>query len=160
MRKLDLSKYEGHTKAPWKIYNTETKFSFSKGWKEIEPRVVMASSYNVYKSDGDYTECGVRIKEPDANLIEDAPLLLNRIKTLESMLEWRELSDQLPQVGIPVILMSPDGLNITEVKITKTNTYALAWRVKFGNIHYWSIGDEEALKYTHWKYVEPFDPYD
>lgn len=163
MRKLDLSKYEGHTKAPWKIKNTETKFSFSKGWKEIEPRVVMSSFYNVCKSDGDYTECGVRIKEPDANLIEDAPFLLNRIKTLESMLEWREIEKDLPIKNIPILLKNENQYMNTGGDWS-CNRYQTGWLIDNGvNLYLSIIGSSEThgiTAYTHWKYVDPFDPYD
>ena len=75
---IDTDKYEGHKEGPWKIYYDKWDKS---GWY-----IDSIARYNIGEGDEICKLLGyAQRKDPTANLIQDAPLLLEDYKRLR---EW------------------------------------------------------------------------
>ena len=72
---IDTDKYEGHKEGPWKIY-------FDK-WERSGWYIDSIARYNIGEGDEICKLLGyAQRKDPTANLIQDAPLLLAEVKRL------------------------------------------------------------------------------
>jgi len=72
---IDTDKYEGHKEGPWKIYYDK--------WERTGWYIASIATYNVGEGDDVCKLLGVaQHKNPTANLIADAPLLLEEVKRL------------------------------------------------------------------------------
>ena len=72
---IDTDKYKGHKEGPWKIY-------FDK-WERSGWYIDSIARYNIGEGDEICKLLGyAQRKDPTANLIQDAPLLLAEVKRL------------------------------------------------------------------------------
>lgn len=88
---IDISKYEGHTPAPWELIEREGTGLFNLVmWRREEEKAV-AYAYN----SGKYT-----YEYPNARLMADAPLLLEEVKRLRE--DYENMSEVLRENGMDI----------------------------------------------------------
>jgi hypothetical protein len=104
---IDTNKYEGHTPAPWFPFDGTDSHGY--GWEiRLPTHKHDADSINTTSVGSHHIDIGVRKKrlsETDAQLIADAPLLLEAFKHLrviyeELYLDWRKVWDTLENMGM------------------------------------------------------------
>ena len=87
---IDTDKYEGHKEGPWKIY-------FDK-WERSGWYIDSIARYNIGEGDEICKLLGyAQRKDPTANLIQDAPLLLEEVKRLRKTLACIAFSPDDPE---------------------------------------------------------------
>lgn len=67
------------TPGPWTIYNSEQRSRFAENWREINPMVVVPSSFDRTVGEERETYCGVKIKGDDAAFIAHARTDVDRL---------------------------------------------------------------------------------
>ena len=109
---IDTDKYEGHTKAPWELVTNYSEEDWDNKWVgSVHLFTTLGISFDV-----------VGVNETDVQLMADAPLLLQEVKRLRSIIDY--IRDLGRRRSFP--LFDPLLPSIME-KVLTTEEY-LEWR--------------------------------